>query len=77
MTARPVNASEETLDLLEDNLVMVSTGFYRSAGEVLKEQDDKSKSKDQAMIDNLHFVKELGRRSLEAIESGDLRSSGA
>ena len=27
----PVAASEETLDLLEDNLVMVSTGFYRAA----------------------------------------------
>jgi D-glycero-alpha-D-manno-heptose-7-phosphate kinase len=76
VTARPVNASEETLDLLEDNLVMVSTGFYRSAGEVLKEQDDKSKSKDQGMIDNLHFVKELGKRSLAAIESGDLSQFG-
>ena len=34
--------SEDTLDLLEDNLVMVSTGFYRAASQVLKEQDDKS-----------------------------------
>ena len=37
--ARPVAASDETLDLLEDNLVLVSTGVYRSASEVLKEQD--------------------------------------
>ena len=29
VTARSVAASEETLDLLEQNLVMVSTGFYR------------------------------------------------
>ncbi|HTA21174.1 MAG TPA: galactokinase, partial [Polyangia bacterium] len=28
VVARSVNATEETLDLLEDNLVMVSTGFY-------------------------------------------------
>jgi D-glycero-alpha-D-manno-heptose-7-phosphate kinase len=76
VTARPVNASDETLDLLEDNLVMVSTGFYRSAGQVLKEQDDRSRQNDQAMIDNLHVVKDLGRRSLAAIEAGDLASFG-
>ncbi len=76
VTARPVNASDEVLDLLEDGLVMVSTGFYRTAGEVLKEQDDKSRKKDQSMIDNLHFVKELGHKSLEAIETGDLARFG-
>jgi D-glycero-alpha-D-manno-heptose-7-phosphate kinase len=77
VSARPVRASEETLDVLEDNLVMVSTGFYRAAGQVLKEQDDRTRGKDQAMVDNLHFVKELGRRSLEAIETGDLPRFGA
>ena len=74
--ARPLKLSDETLDLLEDNLVMVSTGFYRAAGQVLKEQDDKSRAKDQGMIDNLHYVKELGHRSLEALESGALAKFG-
>ena len=76
VSARPVNASEETLDLLEDNLVMVSTGFYRAASQVLKEQDDKSRTNDKSMIDNLHLVKDLGHRSLEAIESGNLAEFG-
>jgi D-glycero-alpha-D-manno-heptose-7-phosphate kinase len=74
--ARSVDASEETLDLLEDNLVIVSTGFYRSAGAVLKEQNDRSRDKDREMIDNLHFVKDLGYKSLEAIESGNLATFG-
>jgi D-glycero-alpha-D-manno-heptose-7-phosphate kinase len=74
--ARSLNVSEETLDLLEDNLVMVSTGYYRAASQVLKEQDDKSKANDQSMIDNLHYVKEIGFKSLEAIESGNLRTLG-
>ncbi|MEA2697837.1 MAG: D-glycero-alpha-D-manno-heptose-7-phosphate kinase [Myxococcales bacterium] len=74
--ARPLGVSEETLDLLEDNLVMVSTGFYRAASQVLKEQDDRSKKNDQAMIDNLHYVKELGRRSVVALESGELSTFG-
>jgi D-glycero-alpha-D-manno-heptose-7-phosphate kinase len=76
VTARPVAASEETLELLEDGLVMVSTGFYRAAGQVLKEQDDKSKRNDQVMIDNLHYVKDLGQRSLEALETGNLSRFG-
>src|SRR3954469_11932327 len=49
VAARSVAASEETLDLLEQNLVMVSTGFYRSAGQVLKEQDERSRANDAAM----------------------------
>jgi D-glycero-alpha-D-manno-heptose-7-phosphate kinase len=76
VSATPLKASDEIIDLLEDNLVMVSTGYYRSASAVLKEQDDKSKKNDQSMIDNLHFVKELGYRSLEAIETGNLARYG-
>jgi D-glycero-alpha-D-manno-heptose-7-phosphate kinase len=75
--ARPLAVSEETLDLLEDNLVMVSTGFYRTAAAVLKEQDDRSRQKDRAMIDNLHAVKDIGYRSLEALEGGNLPAFGA
>lgn len=74
--ARPVNASEDTLDQLQENLLMVPTGFRRSAAAVLKEQDDKSRRNDTAMIDNLHFVKELGHKSLEALESGNLAEFG-
>jgi D-glycero-alpha-D-manno-heptose-7-phosphate kinase len=74
--ARPVEASEDTLELLQENLLMVPTGFRRDASALLKEQDQKSRSNDSAMIDNLHFVKELGYRSLEAIETGNLGNFG-
>jgi len=74
--AKSLNVSEDTIDLLEDNLVMVSTGYYRAASSVLKEQDDRSKSNDQEMIDNLHRVRELGYRTREAIETGNLAAYG-
>ena len=74
--AKSLNVSEDTIDLLEDNLVMVSTGYYRAASSVLKEQDDRSKSNDQEMIDNLHRVRELGYRTRDAIESGNLGQYG-
>jgi len=70
--AWPLEISEETLFNLEDNLLLFFTGYSRSASEILKEQDDKSKRSDQAMIDNLHFVKKLGLQSRIALERADL-----
>lgn len=73
---RPLKISDDTINQLENNLIMVSTGFHRAASKVLKEQDDKSKSLDAEMIGNLHYVKDLGYRSLESIESGNLSNFG-
>jgi D-glycero-alpha-D-manno-heptose-7-phosphate kinase len=70
--AWPLKISAETLYNLEDNLLLFFTGYSRSASSILKEQDDKSKQRDQTMVDNLHFVKELGYQSMEALEAGDL-----
>jgi D-glycero-alpha-D-manno-heptose-7-phosphate kinase len=72
VSARPLKISEETLFNLEDNLLLFFTGYSRSASKILKEQDDKSKGADQAMTDNLHFVKELGFKSREALEGDNL-----
>jgi D-glycero-alpha-D-manno-heptose-7-phosphate kinase len=73
----PAAVSGETLYNLEDNLVMFFTGTSRAASAILRDQDDRSKSKDSAIIDNLHYVKDLGLRSLKALETGDLRKFGA
>jgi D-glycero-alpha-D-manno-heptose-7-phosphate kinase len=73
VTVNPLKLSSETLANLEDNLILFYTGFTRSASEILREQDVKSKGHDQSMINNLHFVKELGIESKQAFERGDLR----
>ena len=70
--AWPLKLSRETRDNLEDNLLLFFTGYSRSASAILKEQDQKSKQADQAMIENLHFVKDLGLQSQRALEGGDL-----
>ena len=70
--AWPLKLSRETRDNLEDNLLLFFTGYSRSASAILKEQDQKSKSDDQTMIENLHFVKELGQQSQAALEGGNL-----
>jgi D-glycero-alpha-D-manno-heptose-7-phosphate kinase len=70
--AWPLKVSEETRDNLEDNLLLFFTGYSRSASAILKEQDQKSKQADAGMIENLHFVKDLGLHSQRALEHGDL-----
>lgn len=74
--AWPLAIDSDTLHDLEDNLLLFFTGYSRSASTILIEQDQKSKSSDKDMIDNLHFVKELGRQSKEALEQGDLHAFG-
>jgi D-glycero-alpha-D-manno-heptose-7-phosphate kinase len=68
--ARPVNISMDTLFDLEDNLLLFFTGFSRRAGSILKDQDSRTQDSDQEMLNNLHYVKELGFRSMKALEAG-------
>ena len=68
--AKPVNISMDTLFDLEDNLLLFFTGHSRSAGSILKDQDSRTQESDQEMLNNLHYVKELGLRSRNALENG-------
>jgi D-glycero-alpha-D-manno-heptose-7-phosphate kinase len=70
--ACPLRIDAETMYNLEDNLLLFFTGYSRSAGSILKEQDDRSRRDDRAMLENLHFVKDIGIKTREAFEAGDL-----
>jgi D-glycero-alpha-D-manno-heptose-7-phosphate kinase len=70
--AWPLKISDETLYNLEDNLLLFFTGYARSASDILREQDDKSKQADKVMVENLNCIKELGRQSQAALESDNL-----
>lgn len=72
----PLKLDTDTLYNLEDNLMLFFTGYSRSASAVLKEQDVRSRQADGEMIANLHYVKELGRQSQQALEQGDLHHFG-
>ena len=68
--AEPIDLRQSTLHELEDHLLLFFTGFSRSASDILKDQDQRTKQADSSMIENLHYVKELGRRSRTALERG-------
>ena len=72
VSATPLVISMETMFDLEDNLLLFFTGVSRSAGSILKDQQIRLQNNEADMLKNLHFVKELGYRSKEALESGDM-----
>lgn len=74
--ARPLRVSMETLFNLEDSLLLFFTGYSRSAGAILREQHARSEQSEPAMLGNLHYVKDLGLRSQQALEAGDTRLFG-
>lgn len=77
VAATPLKISPETLSNLEDNLALFYTGITRSASDILRDQDTRSKTHDSAMVDNLHYVKQLGFESKAALENGDLHKFAA
>jgi len=71
VTAKPLKISRETLHDLEDHLLLFFTGFSRSAGGILMDQELRTQKNDAKMLKNLHYVKEMGLRSRVALESGN------
>lgn len=74
--AQPLKLSYEPLHQLEDNLLLFFTGFARSAGNILRDQDSRTTAGDDEMLTHLHQVKDLGLRSQYALESGRLGEFG-
>jgi len=72
----PLNISTNTLHDLEDNLLLFFTGISRSASLILLEQDIRSKEQNTFMLQNLHYIKELGIQSRDALINGDTQLFG-
>lgn len=77
VNAYPLQISINTLFDLEDNLLLFFTGFSRSASVILKDQDKRSQEKDEEMLSNMHYVKELGLLSKELLVTGRTSEYGA
>lgn len=71
-----LNISDDTLHDLEDNLLMFFTGYSRNASDVLLDQKVKTQNNDQEMIENLHFIKQIGYDIKDALEKGDVKEFG-
>jgi len=74
--AYPLPISMDTMFDLEDNILLFFTGISRKASSILKDQDKRSKENDKQMLNNLHYIKELGLKSKEALVNGDMLQFG-
>jgi D-glycero-alpha-D-manno-heptose-7-phosphate kinase len=74
VTVEPLELAPETLRLLRDHLLLFYTGEARDASAVLSDQDERTRTGDEEMIENLHRTKDIGLRSRELLVSGDLFS---
>jgi D-glycero-alpha-D-manno-heptose-7-phosphate kinase len=68
----PVSLPLDTLERMNSNFMLFWTGETRSATQILGDQVTRTEAADQEMIDNLHRTKEIGRESLDLLQSGEL-----
>ena len=76
VSAYPLQIPIEAQFELEERLLLFFTGFSRSASNILADQHVRSQKGDKEMIDNLHYVKDLGYRSKACLEAGDINGFG-
>lgn len=72
VTVEPLKMKPQDYFTLEDNLLLFFTGYARAASGILKDQDQRSRQDDSAMLANLDHIKALGLQSRTALEDGDL-----
>jgi D-glycero-alpha-D-manno-heptose-7-phosphate kinase len=84
VTANPLQMDKHHRVDLEDHLLLFFTGYSRSANDLLREQDMRTKNSGPGaksagtndMIENLHFTKELGLKIGHSLEKGQLQEFG-
>jgi len=72
----PVQMDEEARDELHSNILLFYTGIQRSASNILKEQDSKSRNNEGQTLGTLHKIKKIGVETKKAFEKGDIDKLG-
>jgi len=68
----PLELSPETLRALRDQMLLFYTGEARDASAVLSDQDERTKTGDDEMLENMRRTKEMGLQSRDLLLRGDL-----
>ena len=76
VSVEPIKMNDEAQDELHNNIMLFYTGISRSASDILREQDEKSKKDEETTIDTLHEIKKIGLETKRALEQGDVDKLG-
>jgi D-glycero-alpha-D-manno-heptose-7-phosphate kinase len=64
--------SEDIMDQFESNTLFFYTGLQRKASEILSQQTKSIKMDENAIINSMHQIKEIGRQCLVKLKKGDV-----
>lgn len=73
---KSAQVSNSTIENLNRNLLMFYTGATRSADAILAEQSKGAREDKKNIVDNMHYIKDIGYKILEAVESGNITDVG-
>jgi len=72
----PLRMPEDRVRELRDSLMLFFVGYTRQASALLADQKSRSLAGDAAMLESLHFTKELGRAIKSVLEAGNIAELG-
>lgn len=73
---RKASVSPGVADDLNNNLLIFFTGETRSADPILTSTSSALKGDDKTVTESMHFIKELGQETLEAVEGDNITEVG-
>lgn len=76
VSAEILNLNNNIIEELEDNLLLFFTGFSRDASSILIDQKTRSEKNNKEMLNNLHYVKDIGLQSRDCLMKGNLSLLG-
>ena len=72
VSVEPLRLDAPAIERMADHFLLFYTGETRSAGELLGDQDRRTRALDPEMLENLHRTKEMGLLSRDLLERGEL-----
>ena len=76
VSVAPLQMCDSAIRELRDSLMLFFVGYTRRASSLLAEQKTRSEAGDAAMLDGLHFTKQLGREIKNVLECGRIAEFG-
>jgi D-glycero-alpha-D-manno-heptose-7-phosphate kinase len=76
VTVEPLKIKEGALNELQSNLFLFYLNKSRSAGDILKVQNRKTKSDDKDVVQRLHKIKEIGLMTRKILERNKINEFG-
>lgn len=73
---RKANVSTDTVEILNQNMLVFFTGITRSADDILNDQSESVKQEKNEVLESMHYIKEIGRKILKAVEDGNVDEVG-